>query len=82
MSLTDDAIVTDGTLDDCLDAVNDFVTTLNRYSPATIAVAMSVHLQCALCALVECDMCTPEQVRDFVRELDRDVCQAIGVSPP
>jgi hypothetical protein len=38
---------------------------------------MSVHLQTVLCALVECDLCTAEQVRNFVQGLERDVCAEI-----
>jgi hypothetical protein len=69
----------DGAIEECLDEINDFVATLDRYPPTTVAVAMSVHLQTVLCALVDCDLCTPEQVRDFVRELERDVCAEIEV---
>jgi hypothetical protein len=70
---------TDGAIEECLDEINDFVATLDRYPPATVAVAMSVHLQTMLCALVDCDLCTTEQVKDFVHELERDVCAEIEV---
>jgi hypothetical protein len=66
-------------MEECLDEINEFVATLDRYPPTTVAVAMSVHLHTVLCALVECDLCTPEQVSDFVQELERDVCEDIGV---
>ena len=69
----------DSAIEECLDEINDFVATLDRYPPTTVAVAMSVHLQTVLCALVDCDLCTPEQVRDFVRELERDVSAEIEV---
>jgi hypothetical protein len=72
MSLQDPTTA-EGAIEECLDEMNDFVATLDRYPPTTVAVAMSVHLQTMLSALVECDLCTPQQIRDFVQELERDV---------
>ena len=72
MSLQDPT-TTEGAIEECLDEMNDFVATLDRYPPTALAVAMSVHLQTVLCALVDCDLCTAEQVKDFVQELERDV---------
>ena len=72
MSLQD-ATTAEGAIEECLDEMNDFVATLDRYPPTALAVAMSVHLQTVLCALVDCDLCTAEQVKDFVQELERDV---------
>lgn len=60
-------------IEECLDELNDFVTTLDRYPPTTVAVAMSVHLQSILRALLECDLCTRQQVREFVDDLERDI---------
>ncbi|HEY6923604.1 MAG TPA: hypothetical protein VI653_09055 [Steroidobacteraceae bacterium] len=76
MSLQDPTTV-QGAIEECLDEINDFVATLDRYPPTAVAVAMSVHLQTMLSALVECDLCTPQQVKDFVRELERDVSEEI-----
>jgi hypothetical protein len=76
MSLQDSTI-REGAIEECLDEINEFVGTLDHYSPATVAVAMSVHLHTVLCAMVECDLCTAEQVRNFVQELERDVCAEI-----
>ena len=76
MSLQDPT-TTEGAIEECLDEINDFVATLDRYPPAAIAVAMSVHLQTMLSALVECDLCTPQQVRDFVQEFERDVSEEV-----
>lgn len=76
MSLQDPT-TTQGAMEECLDEINDFVATLDRYPPTVVAVAMSVHLQTMLSALVECDLCTPQQVRTFVQELERDVSDEI-----
>jgi hypothetical protein len=38
-------------------------------------VALRVHLETLLQTLLEARICTPEEVRDFVRELERDALQ-------
>jgi len=72
-----DPTTAEGALEECLDEINDFVTTLDRYPPTTVAVALSVHLQTILRALIECELCTPQQVRSFVEELQRDVLEEV-----
>jgi len=72
----------EGAIEECLDEINDFVATLDRYPPTAIAVAMSVHLQTMLSALVEYELCTPQQVSEFVQELERDVSEEVrGYQP-
>jgi hypothetical protein len=70
-----DSTVAEGALEECLDEINDFVATLERYPPTALAVAMSVHLQSVLRALLECDLCTRQQVREFVQKLEREVLE-------
>jgi len=74
MSFTD--IRSDGTLEECLDELNDFMGGLQRYAPTILAVAMRVHLGTLLQALLEAQQCSRPEVRDFVRELERDALQA------
>jgi len=74
MSFTDSARE-DGSVEECLDELNDFMASLDHYSPAIQAVALRVHLEGLLHALLEGRMCTPEEVREFVRELERDALQ-------
>jgi hypothetical protein len=62
-----------GAIEECLDELNDFVATLDRFPPTTLAVAMSVHLQSLLRALLEFDLCTKQQVHAFVDELEREI---------
>jgi hypothetical protein len=65
----------DGTVEQCLDELNDLLAGLDRYPPTALAVALRVHLESLLQALLEGKICTPEEVRDFVRELERDALQ-------
>jgi hypothetical protein len=74
MSLAD-AERNDGAVEQCLDELNDFIDGLQRYSPTTLAVALRVHLETMLQALLEAKVCTREEVRDFIRELERDALQ-------
>ena len=74
MSFADTTRV-DGTVEECLDELNDFVAGLQHYPPTVLAVALRVHLEGLLRALLEGNLCTPEEVRHFVRELERDALQ-------
>jgi hypothetical protein len=74
MSLAD-AETNDGTVEQCLDELNDFLAGLQRYSPTALAVALRVHLETLLQALLEGKICTREDVRDFIRELEREALQ-------
>ena len=65
----------DGTVEECLDELNDLVAGLQRYSPTVLAVALRAHLEALLQSLLEEKICTREEVRDFVRELERDALQ-------
>jgi hypothetical protein len=74
MSFTE-AARDEGTVEECLEDLDDLMTSLVRYSPTVLAVALRVHLEGLLRALLEGKLCTPEEVRDFVRELERDALQ-------
>lgn len=74
MSLTDLKPV-DGSVEQCLDELNDFMAGMQRYSPTTQAIALRVHLESLLQAMLEGDLCTREEVRDFARELEREALQ-------
>lgn len=67
--------VEDGSLEECLDEINDFAQTLTRYPPRMIALAMRAHLEILLRAILECDLCTRNDVLEFVRELQQEVLE-------
>ena len=74
MSFSDTAH-SEGTVEECLDELNDLIAGLQRYSPTVLAVALRVHLETLLQALLEGKVCTREEVRDFVRDLESDSLQ-------
>lgn len=65
----------DGVVEECLDELNELMAGLQRYPPAVLAVALRVHLETLLQALLDGKVCSREEVRDFVRELERDALQ-------
>jgi hypothetical protein len=65
----------DGTIEECLDEISDFVATLGHYSPVVLAVAMRVHLESLLRALLEHGLCTRQEIREFVKDLEREAFQ-------
>jgi hypothetical protein len=65
----------DGAVEECLDELNDLMAKLQRHPPAVLAVALRVHLETLLQALLDGKVCSREEVRDFVRELERDALQ-------
>lgn len=74
MPLTDSAR-TDGTVEECLDEMSDFLAGLQRYPGPALAVTLRLHLESLLQALLENAQCTREEVREFVRELERGALQ-------
>jgi hypothetical protein len=67
------ATIDEGTLEECLDDINDFVQTLTRYPPLMVAMAMRAHLEILLGAMLECDLCTRKDIEEFVHDLEQEV---------
>ena len=65
-----------GSIEECIDELGDFVFGMQAYSPAVLAVAMRVHLEALLQALLAEQECTREELRAFVREM------ALGYEEP
>lgn len=65
----------DGSVEECLDEINDFLAGLQTYPPTVLAVALRVHLEALLQALLEGGVCSREEVREFCRELERESLQ-------
>ncbi len=69
------ATIDEGTLEECLDEINDFVQTLTRYSPLMVAMAMRAQLEILLGAMLECGLCTRNDIKEFVRELEHEALE-------
>jgi len=77
-----EATLEEGPLEECLDEINDFVQTLDRYPPRMVALAMRAHMEILLRALLECDMCTRQEIRVFVGELEQAVLEEDDAEVP
>jgi hypothetical protein len=69
----------DGTIEECIDEIDAFVDGLERYTVPVLAFAMRVHLSGLLRAMVDGEICSPNDVRQFVHELEQE---ALGDGEP
>jgi hypothetical protein len=63
-------------LEQCIDEIDQFVASLQRYQEPVLAFALRMHLSALLRAMVDCHACTREEVRQFLVELEQE---ALGV---
>src|SRR2546423_14542055 len=65
----------DGTVEECLDELNDLMAGLQRYSPTVLAVGPRVHLGTLLQAPLETRVGTREQGRDLLQGVEQEAPQ-------
>jgi hypothetical protein len=70
---TDDA----GETEECLDALDDFVGTLQRFPDAVIALSLRMHLAGLLRAMMEAGAISRDEVHAFLIELEHETL-AVG----
>jgi len=66
----------DEELEACLDDIDEFIGTLQRYPDTVIAMSLRIHLAALLRAMIDNGSCTREDVREFVVALEQE---ALGV---
>jgi len=66
----------DGTIEECVDEIDEFIERLARYPTPVLAFALRTHLGGLLRAMVSGHVCTREHARQFVLELEHE---ALGV---
>lgn len=69
---TEISTTSDGTVEECIDEIGDFVAARGRYPGIVLAQAFGVHLASILRVLIEGDLCTREQIRDLLSNVERD----------
>jgi len=62
----------EASLEQCIDDIDQFVDTLDRYPEPVLAFALRAHLSALLRVLVDSHTCTREEVRQFLVELERE----------
>jgi hypothetical protein len=66
------------TVEQCVDEIDDFIETLVRYPESVIAMALRVHLGALLRAMVDDQLCSRAEVREFVAALEQEAIGAAG----
>lgn len=69
----DDAVV-----EECIEKLDDLITSLDRYPPGAVAVALATYLEGLLGALLDEHQCTPDEVRKLLREIEVGVLEVQG----
>jgi hypothetical protein len=59
----------------CVDELGEALRGLADFAPAVLALALRVHLEALLQALLETQVCTPAEVRAYLKELEREALQ-------
>lgn len=66
----DDAVV-----EECIEELDELVMCLDRYPPAAVAVAIATYLEGLLGALLDERLCTVDEIRELLREIESGVLQ-------
>ncbi len=74
MSELDDVSVEEA-LEECVDELDRAILSLNRFHDTIIAYALRAHLSALLSALLEHDLCTPGDAREFLTALECEVLE-------
>jgi len=67
-----------GTIEECVEDIDDFVATLERHPPEVLALALRAHLAALLRMLRERGAWSDSQVDDFLRDLSEEVLDSGG----
>ncbi|MBS0379601.1 MAG: hypothetical protein JSS29_14020 [Proteobacteria bacterium] len=59
----------------CIDELGEALRALDHFPPTVVAVALRTHLETLLQALLEGGVCSHAEVRDYLREFEREVLQ-------
>jgi hypothetical protein len=66
---------TAGAIEECLDEIDEFIGTLQRFSDPVIAESLRVHLAVLLRAMVESNQCTSSDVQEFATALAQEALE-------
>jgi hypothetical protein len=65
-------------IEECVDQIDDFIETLERYPESVIAMALRIHLGALLRAMLDDQLCSRAEVREFVAALEQEVVGSAG----
>ncbi len=67
-----------GAVEECVEEIDDFVATLERYPPEVLAIALRAHLAGLLRVLRERGDWSDSQMNDFLNDLSSEVLESAG----
>jgi hypothetical protein len=67
-----------GTVEECVEDIDDFLATLGHYPPAVLAIALRAHLAGLLRVMRERGDWSDEQMRDFLQDLASEIRELGG----
>lgn len=70
----DDAVV-----EECIEELEELFMGFDRYPPTAVAVAIGTYLEGLLGALLDERQCTPDEIRELLREIESGV---LAEQPP
>jgi hypothetical protein len=70
----------DALIEECIEELDELVVALDRYPPAAVAVAIGTYLEGLLGALFDEGLCTADEVRELLREIESGVLEPQGPS--
>jgi hypothetical protein len=65
-------------IEECVDQIDGFIETLERYPESVIAMALRIHLGALLRAMLDDQLCSRAEVREFVAALEQEVVGSAG----
>jgi hypothetical protein len=66
-------------IEQCVDEIDDFIETMQRYPESVIAMALRIHLAALLRAMIDDGLCSREEVREFAIALEQEALGAGGI---
>ena len=60
-------------IEECIEAFDELILSLQRHPPRALAEAMGTHLEALLRALLASGECSTREVRDFLRGIARGI---------
>lgn len=66
------------TLEQCVDDIDEFIGTLQRYPGTVIALALRIHLGALLHAMLVDRLCSRAEVSEFVAALEQEAVDGAG----
>ena len=58
-------------IEECIEALDELIMSLEHLPPRSLAQALGIHLEGVLRALLASGDCSPREVKEFLREIER-----------